>query len=374
MTIPPVRSAKGPRPTYAFLAHFTHPDDVAEMDPGLAELTALERRRFCAFTSALPAGVLMVAPTIRSRMGASADGVVIALPLLPEEMARRGVRRMSTEIQRAVDLAASLGVRRVGLGGYTAPYSRRGLAVVGRGPAITTGNALTAGMAVAATIRAGHAIGLALADARVAIVGARGSVGTLCARLVARERPRGLVLVGNPATGIAGLARLRRALAHDADRVAITTDLSPLADCDVVITATAGARAILDDAPLAPGTIVCDVAQPPDASARLRARPDLTIIDGGHVALPDPRVRFGAGNFRHLPDGVHLACLAETILLALEGDGRDWGVGDDVLLSEVDAILSLAARHGFRLAPPPLTESRRVPAPSPRNALCETVV
>src|SRR3989441_3953366 len=185
-------------------------------------------------------------------------------------------------------------------------------------------------MAVAATIGAGHAIGLALADARVAIVGARGSVGTLCARLVARERPRGLVLVGNPATGIAGLARLRRALAHDADRVAITTDLSPLADCDVVITATAGARAVLDDAPLAPGTIVCDVAQPPDASARLRARPDLTIIDGGHVALPDPRVRFGAGNFRQ-----------ETILLALEGDGRDWGVGDDVLLSEVDAILSL---------------------------------
>ena len=374
LTIPPARSAKGPRPTYAFLAHFTDPDDIAEIDPGLAELTSLERRRFCAFTSALPAGVLMVAPTVRSRTGASADGVVIALPLLPEEMARRGVRRMSTEIQRAVDLAASLGARRVGLGGYTAPYSRRGLAVVGRGPAITTGNALTAGMAVAATIRAGRAIGLALADARVAIVGARGSVGTLCARLVARERPRGLVLVGNPATGIAGLARLRRALAHDADRVTITTDLSPLADCDVVITATAGARAILDDAPLAPGTIVCDVAQPPDASARLRARPDLTIIDGGHVALPDPRVRFGAANFRHLPDGVHLACLAETILLTLEGDERDWGVGDDVPLSDVDGILSLAERHGFRLASLPPAEARHAPAPSTRNVLCETPV
>lgn len=374
MTIPPARSTTERRPAYAFLAHFTHPDDIATIDPGLAELTPLERRRFCAFTSALPAGVLLAAPTIRSRTGATVDGIVIALPLLPEEMARRGLRRMSAEIRRAVDLAASLGVRRVGLGGYTAPYSRRGLAVVGRGPAITTGNALTAGMAVAATIRAGHAIGLAMRDARVAIVGARGSVGTLCARLVARERPRGLVLVGNPTTGIAGLVRFRRELPQDADHVAVTTDLDLLADCDVVITATAAARAILDDAPLAPRTIVCDVAQPPDASARLRARPDLTVIDGGHVALPDPRVRFGATNLRGLPDGVQLACLAETILLALEGDERDWGVGNDVPLSDVDGILSLAERHGFRLAPTPPAEARCAPAPSPRNVLCETVV
>jgi acetylornithine/succinyldiaminopimelate/putrescine aminotransferase/predicted amino acid dehydrogenase len=371
VTIPPGPRAQGPRPAYAFLAHFTDPDDVATMDPDLAELTSRERRRFCAFTSALPAGVLLAAPTIRSRTGATADGIVIALPLLPEEMARRGLRRMSAEIQRAVDLAARLGVSRVGLGGYTAPCSRRGLAVVGRGPAITTGNALTAAMAVAATVRAGHAAGLAIRDARVAIVGARGSVGALCARLIARERPRGLVLVGNPASGIAALDRLRRAVALDTEHVAIGTDLYALADCDIVITATAAARAILDGAPLAAGTIVCDVAQPPDASPRLRARPDVTVIDGGHVALPDPRVRFGAANLRGLPDGVQLACLAETILLALEGDERDWGVGDDVPLSDVDRIVALAARHGFRLAP--AAHPGGAPAPSPRNVLYATV-
>jgi acetylornithine/succinyldiaminopimelate/putrescine aminotransferase/predicted amino acid dehydrogenase len=362
--LPPARSANEPRPAYAFLVHLTEPDDVAAADPGLATLTAVERRRLCAFTSALPAGVVMAAPTIRSRTGAVADGIVIALPLLPEQMARRGLRRMSEEIAHAVDLAARLGVRRVGLGGYTAPYSRRGLAVVGRGPAITTGNTLTAGMAVAATIRTGRALCLALGDARVAIVGARGSVGALCARLIARERPRGLVLVGNPATGVAGLEHLRRELARDGNRVAVTTGLSALADCDVVITATAAARAVLDDAPLTPGTLVCDVAQPPDASARLRGRPDLTVIDGGHVALPDPRVRFGPSNLRHLPDGVQLACLAETILLTLEHDPRDWGVGDNVPVGDVDRLMALATRHGFRLAPPAPTDSRGAPVPS----------
>jgi predicted amino acid dehydrogenase len=131
--------------------------------------------------------------------------------------------------------------------------------------------------------------------------------------------------------------------------VAVATDLRALAACQVVMTATAAGRPILDEAPLAPGTIICDVARPPDTSARLRARPDLSIIEGGRVALPDPTIRFGVGNLQNLPDGVTLACLAETILLALEGERRDCGVGDDVPLAAVDRMLALAARHGFRL-------------------------
>jgi predicted amino acid dehydrogenase len=109
---------------------------------------------------------------------------------------------------------------------------------------------------------------------------------------------------------------------------------------------------VLDETPLRAGTIVCDLARPPDTSARLRARPDLFVFDGGLVALPDPGVRFGAGNLQGLPDGIQLACLAETILLALEGDGRDHGVGEAVPLAEVDALLALARRHGFRPVAP----------------------
>jgi hypothetical protein len=46
---------------------------------------------------------------------------------------------------------------------------------------------------------------------------------------------------------------------------------------------------------------------------------------------------------------VTLACLAETILLALEDERRDCGVGDNVPLAEVDRVMALARRHGFRL-------------------------
>jgi acetylornithine/succinyldiaminopimelate/putrescine aminotransferase/predicted amino acid dehydrogenase len=353
----PVRMPAGAAtPDYAFLVHCTCTADVAATNPSLRRLTDEELERFCAFTSTFAPGLLMRAPTIRSATGATVDGVILALPLLPEEMARRGLRSVAHDVARAVDLAASLGASRVGLGGYTAPYSRRGRTVIGRGPAITTGSALTAGMAVAAILRAAEARGLPLTEARVAVVGARGSVGALGARLLARERPRCLLLVGNPAAGRTALLRLERELGQNGTTVRASTDLTALADSDIVFTATAAARPILDDAAIGPGAIICDVARPPDTSSSLRARDDVTVIDGGRVALPDPETRFGIGNLQNLPAGVTLACLAETILLALEGETRDRGIGDDVALAEVDEVLALAERHGFRLAPPAESE------------------
>ena len=112
--------------------------------------------------------------------------------------------------------------------------------------------------------------------------------------------------------------------------------------------------------PLRPGAIVCDVARPADTSEQLRERSDITVIEGGLVALPDPTLRFGVGNLLGLPDGIQLACFAETILLALEGTTRDHGIGDDVPLAEVDAMMALADRHGFQLAP--LPEKTKTPA------------
>jgi predicted amino acid dehydrogenase len=350
--------ADAPAPDYAFVVHYTSAEDVVATDPGLGGLSRNELRRFCAFMGNFAPGVLMRAPTIRSATGATVNGVILALPLLPEEMARRGRRRVAQEIKRLVDLAGSLGARIVGLGGYTTPYSRRGLEVVGRGPAITTGNALTAGMAIRAIERAAAQRGMRIRDARAAVVGAAGSVGALCARLLAREHVGHLVLIGNPATGTAPLLRLFQQLERDVrTSIEITTDLTPLAACDLIITATTAGHPILETAPLAPGTIICDVARPPDTASRLRARDDLTVIEGGRVALPDPAIRFGTGNLQGLPDGVTLACLAETILLALEDERRDCGVGDNVPLAEVDRVMALARRHGFRLDRCPLAAS-----------------
>ncbi|NOT53278.1 MAG: aminotransferase class III-fold pyridoxal phosphate-dependent enzyme [Deltaproteobacteria bacterium] len=338
---------------YAFLVHYTSLDDVVATDPGLASRGGEELRRFCSYTAQFPPGVILHAPTLRSATGATAQGVIIALPMLPDDMARHGQRRVNEDIRQAVALATRLGARIVGLGGYTTPYSRRGLSVINRGPAITTGNALTAGVAFATTQRLAYRQGLSFADANVAVIGARGSVGMLMARLCARQRPRHLLLVGNPQTGVTHLQRLRDELSWGDGTITVTTDLGALVHSQIIITATGAGRPVLDEVPLTVGTLICDVARPYDTSLRLRSRSDLTVIDGGLVSLPDPTTCFGPGNLQGLPDGIQLACLAETMLLALEGDTRNHGIGDAVPLTEVDEMMALAQRHGFGLAPLP---------------------
>jgi acetylornithine/succinyldiaminopimelate/putrescine aminotransferase/predicted amino acid dehydrogenase len=368
VVLPPPPTRPAPEgPAYAFLVHPTRPGDVALTNPGLERLGPAELERVWGFLAQVPPGLVLRAPPVRSATGRVAHGWLILVPLLPAEMARRGLKSVSRQIAEAVDLAKCCGARVVGLGGHTTAYSRRGLAVRGRGPAITTGNALTAGMAFAAVRQVARRRHLHLEEASVAVVGARGSVGQLCARLFARARPHRLLLVGNPATGTGPLEALREELAWGPNTVAVTTDPAPLAGCEIVVTATGAGVPVLDEAPLAPGTIVCDVARPPDASARLRGRPDLLVFDGGLVALPGPAVRFGAGNLQGLPKGVQLACLAETILRALEEDDRDHGIGESVPLAEVDEAMAAARRHGFRPAPLVCPRQPRVPASGGRQ-------
>ena len=107
---------------------------------------------------------------------------------------------------------------------------------------------------------------------------------------------------------------------------------------------------MLDALPLPPGALICDVARPPDAGPLTRGRGDVTVIEGGLIALPDPTLVFGPGNLQGLPPGIALSCLAETILHALEGTRSNFGVGDDVPVGEADWALALAERHGFGVA------------------------
>jgi acetylornithine/succinyldiaminopimelate/putrescine aminotransferase/predicted amino acid dehydrogenase len=348
---PPVTSARAGDRRWAFLVHYTRPEDVWVTEPGLARLSDAELASYCAHVGELPAGLCLRAAAIRSpATGAVADGLIIALPLLAEEMMRRGRRAMGPEIGRAVDLAVRLGADVVGLGGFSAPMSDRGAAVTGRGVPITTGNALTAAAAFEAARAEVTARGLAIADTRVAVLGARGSVGALMARLAARERPRQLVLIGSPHGDPAPLAALARELGAGGAPVLASGDAGLVAGCDLILSATGAARPVLDALPIAPGTIVCDVARPHDAGPAVRGRADLTVIDGGLIVLPERDLTFGPGNLQGLPPGIALACLSETILHALEGTRGNFGVGDDVPIEQADRALAICRRHGFRVA------------------------
>ncbi len=116
---------------------------------------------------------------------------------------------------------------------------------------------------------------------------------------------------------------------------------------DVVISATSAAVPLIGPDDLRTGAIVCDVAKPADVSKTVRERrPDVLVFDGGLVRYPDP-IAFGQ-NLGYEP-GVNLACLTETVVLALEGvrAGR-FGVGlASDLVAEVPRIRDAAQWHGF---------------------------
>ncbi|MCO5166140.1 MAG: aminotransferase class III-fold pyridoxal phosphate-dependent enzyme [Planctomycetes bacterium] len=138
-------------------------------------------------------------------------------------------------------------------------------------------------------------------------------------------------------------------LAGQAPPVAFAPDRrAALRAADVVLTATSDPAAVIGPDDLRRGAIVCDVAKPADvAAAVVEARPDVLVFEGGLARWPEP---LSVGQHLGLPPGVALACLTETVVLALEGAragrfGRVKGLAD-----EARTLRAAARRHGFDLA------------------------
>lgn len=86
---------------------------------------------------------------------------------------------------------------------------------------------------------------------------------------------------------------------------------------------------------------------PSDISAAvIRERPDALVIPGGIVRLPDPDLSLEGLDIQ---PGHVLACLAETLLMGLEGATTHGSFGA-ITPEGVQNILALSDKHGFALA------------------------
>jgi len=96
------------------------------------------------------------------------------------------------------------------------------------------------------------------------------------------------------------------------------------------------------------GAVVCDISRPPNISRDVRMnRPDIFVIDGGVVSLPrGSRLSLNLD----IDTGLAYACMAETMILALERRFEDASLGIDLDMDGVTEIGRLAERHGFRPA------------------------
>ena len=132
-----------------------------------------------------------------------------------------------------------------------------------------------------------------------------------------------------------------------------------------VVTATSSPDAVLPPGALKPQAIICDISRPANVSPGLRSeRPDVFCFDGGVVSLPKGR-RLGMKT--DLESATHCyACMAETILLSMEGRPDLANVGQDVAVDAMFSLLEMASRHGFAVYVPaagsagPVQAGRRV--------------
>ena len=130
--------------------------------------------------------------------------------------------------------------------------------------------------------------------------------------------------------------------------VRFSTDLAKtVASSDLVFLATSSPEPLLRSEMVRPGTVVCDLSRPANVSDDLFRRGDVLVIDGGIVAVPGrPDLGFHFG----LASGHAYACMAETMMLALERRYENTSLGRDLQEDTLATLRTLAYKHGFRLA------------------------
>lgn len=332
---------------FAFIIHPINPRrDVARKYPTLGRLPVWLIEFLSIFYPPVYISHIQGARSISN--GRTLDGWFVACPLTPRLMLRLPPAVVYHKIVQTGRYAQRRGARIVGLGAFTSVVGDGGLTVARRlDIPVTTGDSYTVAVAVKAARQAARRMEIPLEKATVAVVGANGAIGSVCAQMLAADAGA-MLLIGRRQEPLARVAQRARAAAAGRDLpVATTTDINRLAEAHVIITVTSDVDAVIRPEHLRPGAVVCDVARPRDVSRQVaEERQDVLVIEGGMVAVPGP-IDFGF-DFG-FPPGMAYACMAETMALALEGRYESYTLGKEIELAQVQTIDRIATQHGFRL-------------------------
>lgn len=329
---------------FAFLLHPLNIEDVTKkykvadkVSPRI--VASLLKRR--------PPFVVSEITGIKSITGTQAVGFFVVVPLLSWQFSELEEDYVLEKLSKACNVGKKVGAKIIGLGAFTAIPGGGGRILANEVDIpITTGNTYTTTLAIEGSKKAAEIMDVDIANAKVAVVGATGSIGRACAEIMAAEAGE-LVLVGRDQDHLEEV----QALIKDSSGFEAETSCKiseALSDADLVITVTGSADSLIYPDDLKAGAIVCDVARPRDVSKLVsEIRNDVLVIDGGIVNVPG-NVDFGLdfGPPPRMAEG----CIAETILLTLERRYENYTIGKNITVERVKEMGQLAQKHGFKLA------------------------
>lgn len=332
--------------TFAFIIHPIDPKrDVSRKFPLLGRI--LSERQIDFFSTFFPPVYISEIEGITSAAtGKQVKGWFVAAPYTPRRMMELPERIVYHKIIQTGRMAERLGAQILGLGAFTSVIGDAGVTIArALHTPVTTGDSYTIAIAVQSVREAARLMGIPLNEATAAVVGATGSIGRVCAELLAEDVAR-LYLIARRSEPLEALREQLKGMGKS--EIIISTKLDVLAQTQLILTVTSALHEIIQPEHLRAGSVVCDVARPRDVSAMVAAaRNDILVIDGGMVDVPghvDFHFNFG------FPAGKSFACMAETIALALEGRFEDYSLGKALTRERVDEITTIAEKHGFRLS------------------------
>lgn len=341
---------------FGFVVHLSVIDDLVRFDRSLEVFNQQQLEQLKSQLVDYTDPFIVENPVVEFPTGQRIRGNFVMIPYTTGELAALPAAESLELIQMAVSTAGKFGPNVIGLGGFSSVLSMGGLALDQIDTPLTSGNTLTSAAIVEALQKTCDRQGVDLRQATVAVVGATGQIGRAVSVLVA-ERAGRLLLVGNDRQAERTSQRLRDVMRrveshlHRCEQQLVpideSTNVADLAAANVVVTCTSAAEPFILSEHLRARAIVIDASRPANVDLAVRqARGDVTWIEGGLIRVPGhPRFDLAVGPESDLT----FACVAETMLLALEPQRLTSQPVADIDLRSVRDLAAAAKKYGFRV-------------------------
>lgn len=349
------KETSAPAAKVAFLGHWRDAESLRYFDPNLAGFSDEFLYRLSERAGKSWGHYVVQEFIVHAETGHDVECRIIGWPAFAGTILkawRSGDSSLLADIRCAIQEAAGASCSMLGFGASTSIITQACRKALNPYIPVTSGNALTTATALQALERACLESGYRISQERVAVVGALGNLGDICARMLS-ERVGELILVGRP-----GSENRLRVLADEVQCFAggriptpmVSTDLHDLREVGIILTTTNSPQPIIHDEHLGDGRIVLlDLAVPGDSAPDLNMRkPNVNRIRGGIVSLPVGNEQITLPGWG-LAAGHSYACLAETLVLGLEGARENYSCGS-LTCEQVKWISKKAAKQGFRLS------------------------
>ncbi len=332
---------------FGLIGHSTSLDEARSMalELGYPEYAEGDLDMWCVAPPQLVETVSITSPTGQCIQGAYIDSVFV-----PEMLSRFKTARR--KVLSAMELAQKNGINITALGGFTSIIfenfkllkERQIRSTTLEWERFTTGNTHTAWVIAQQVERNAPLLGIDLNQARVAVVGATGDIGSaVCRWLCQRTGVGELLLVARQQQP---LLELQSELGGG--RILSLEEALPEADV-VVWVASMPQTLTIDPAHLRKPCLMIDGGYPKNLDARV-AGDGVHVLKGGIVEFwQDIGWQMMKVAEMENPDRQLFACFAEAILLEFEEIHTNFSWGrNNISLANMERIGEASLRHGFR--------------------------